>query len=276
LRVINREDRQVAIAVGKTLPQITRAVEMAVAAIRQGGRLIYLGSGSSGRLGVLDAAECFPTFGTNDVIAVMAGAPTALGAAVEKVEDDSQQAVRDLQKIKLSSRDVLVGISAGGGAPYVLGGMRYARQRKAKVVGLTCDSQAALRAISDVAIIPLVGAEVIAGSSRMKAGTAQKLVLNMLSTATMARLGYVLSGMMINVQATNQKLKKRAEQIVTKLAGANSEAAAKALKSSNWNLPVAILMAGKNISRPEAKKLLRQGSNIAEILRSELNLSRRD
>ena len=276
LRIINREDRGVAIAVGNTIPQITRAVEMAAQAIQNGGRLVYLGSGTSGRLGVLDAAECLPTFGTDRVLAVLAGAPTSLSAPVEKVEDDSQQAVRDLKRIKLSRRDILVGVSAGGGAPYVLGGMRYARGLKAKVVGLTCNPQAALKALADVTIIPVVGPEVIAGSSRMKAGTAQKLVLNMISTAAMVRLGYVLSGMMINVQPTNQKLKKRAGQILIELAGASSKAAAKVLKSSNWNLPVAILMAGKKISKPEAKKLLQQRSNIAETLRSELNLSRRD
>ncbi len=276
LRIINREDRRVAVAVAKAIPQIARAVEMAVEAIQNRGRLVYLGSGTSGRLGVLDAAECLPTFGSDRIVAVMAGAPASFSAPVEKIEDDPRQAVRDLKKIRFSHHDVLVGISAGGGAPYVLGGMRYARKLKAQIVGLSNNPKAALKALADVAIIPVVGPEVIAGSSRMKAGTAQKMVLNMISTATMTRLGFTLSGMMINVQPTNQKLKKRAEQVLIKLAGANPKDAAKAWKSSNWNLPVAILMAGKNISRPEAEKSLQQNPNLAEILRSELNLSRRD
>ena len=214
LRIINREDHRVAPAVRKTLPQIARAVDLAVEAIRNGGRLVYLGAGTSGRLGVLDAAECVPTFGTDRVVAILAGAPASLTSSVEGVEDDPQQAVRDLKKIRLTRHDLLVGISASGGAPYVLGGMRYARKLGAKVVGLTCNPEAPLKALADVTIIPVVGPEVIAGSSRMKAGTAQKLVLNMLSTATMVRLGRVLSNSMINVQLTNQKLWKRAEGIL--------------------------------------------------------------
>ena len=214
LRIMNREDHRVAPAVRKTLPQIARAVDLAVEAIRNGGRLVYLGAGTSGRLGVLDASECVPTFGTDSVVAILAGAPASLTSSVEGVEDDPQQAVRDLKKIRFTRHDLLVGISASGGAPYVLGGMRYARKLGAKVVGLTCNPEAPLKALADVTIIPVVGPEVIAGSSRMKAGTAQKLVLNMLSTATMVRLGRVLSNSMINVQLTNQKLWKRAEGIL--------------------------------------------------------------
>jgi N-acetylmuramic acid 6-phosphate etherase len=271
LRIINREDHRVAAAVGKTLPQIARAVDMAVDAIRNGGRLVYLGSGSSGRLGVLDAAECAPTFGTDRVVAILAGAPAALTSSVDEVEDHPQQAVRDLKKIQLSRLDLLVGISASGSAPYVLGGMRYARNLKAKVVGLTCNPRALLKALADISIIPVVGPEVIAGSSRMKAGTAQKLVLNMLSTATMVQLGYVLSSSMINVQPTNQKLWKRAEGILTKLTGASEASAAKALKDSRRNLPVALLMVLKKITRHEAVRLLHGGQSVAEVLRKELS-----
>ena len=259
-----------AAAVRKTLPQIARAVEMAVAAIRKGGRLIYLGSGTSGRLGVLDAAECVPTFGTDRVVAVLAGAPKALTSSVEEVEDDSRQAVRDLKKIKLSRLDLLVGISASGSAPYVLGGMQYAQGLKGKVVGLSCNPAPQLSAYADVAIIPVVGPEVIAGSSRMKAGTAQKLVLNMLSTTVMVRLGRVLSGIMISVQPSNQKLVKRAEGILVKFTGTSQRQATKTLKDSGNNLPVAILMALKKISRTDAARQLLEGLTAAAVLRDAM------
>jgi N-acetylmuramic acid 6-phosphate etherase len=270
LRLINREDHRVAAAVGKTLPQIGRAVDMAVDAIRNGGRLIYLGSGTSGRLGVLDAAECAPTFGTDRVVAILAGAPASLTSSVEEVEDNPQEAVRDLKKTRLSRFDLLVGISASGRAPYVLGGMRFARILKAKVVGLTCNPEAPIKRLADVTIIPVVGPEVIAGSSRMKAGTAQKLVLNMLSTATMVRLGNVLSGSMINVQPTNQKLWKRAEGILIEFTGASKAKVAKALKDSRRNLPVALLMVLKKITRHEAARLLREGTSVAAVLRKAM------
>jgi N-acetylmuramic acid 6-phosphate etherase len=270
LRIINREDHRVAPAVGKSLPQIARTVDLAVEAIRNGGRLVYLGAGTSGRLGVLDAAECVPTYGTDRVVAILGGAPASFTSSVEGVEDDPQQAVRDLQKIRLTRRDLLVGISASGGAPYVLGGMRWARKLGAKAVGLTCNPAAPLKALADVTIIPVVGPEVITGSSRMKAGTAQKLVLNMISTATMVRLGRVLSNRMINVQLTNQKLWKRAERIVTKFTGASEAVAAKALKDSRRNLPVALLMVLKKIPRAEAARRLQQGPSVAAVLRQAM------
>ena len=270
LRIMNREDHRVAPAIRKTLPQIARAVALAVEAIRNGGRLVYLGAGTSGRLGVLDASECVPTFGTDRVVAILAGAPVSLTSSLEGVEDDPQQAVRDLKKIKLTRQDLLVGISAGGGAPYVLGGMRYARRLGAKVAGLACNPEAPLKALADVTIIPVVGPEVIAGSSRMKAGTAQKLVLNMLSTAAMARLGRVLSNRMINVQLTNQKLRKRAEGILLKLTGASQATVAKALKDSRRNLPVALLMVLKKIPRSEAARRLQEGPSVAAVLREAM------
>ncbi len=270
LGIINREDHRVAPAVRKTLPHIARAVDWAVEAIRNGGRLVYLGAGTSGRLGVLDASECVPTYGTDRVVAILAGAPASLTSSVEGVEDDPRQAVRDLKKIRLARHDLLVGITASGAAPYVLGGMRYARKMGAKVVGLTCNPQAPLKALADVSIIPVVGPEVIAGSSRMKAGTAQKVVLNMLSTATMVRWGRVLSNRMINVQLTNQKLWKRAEGILMQLAGVSQAAAAKALKDSRRNLPVALLMRMKKIPRSEAFRLLQEGPSVAAVLRAAM------
>jgi N-acetylmuramic acid 6-phosphate etherase len=270
LRVINREDHRVAPAVRKTLPQIARAVDLAVEAIRNGGRLVYLGAGTSGRLGVLDASECVPTFGTNSIVAILAGAPASVTSSVEEVEDDPRQAVRDLKKVRFTRHDLLVGITASGGAPYVLAGMRYARKLGARVVGLTCNPEASLKVLANVTIIPVVGPEVIAGSSRMKAGTAQKLVLNMLSTATMARLGRVLSNHMINVQPTNQKLWTRAEGILMQLTGVRRPAAAKALKEAGRSLPVAVLMILKKITKSEAAIRLKQVPNVAAVLREAM------
>ena len=205
------------------------------------------------------------------VVAVLAGAPASLTCSLEKVEDDPQQAERNLKKIRLTGHDLLVGISASGDAPYVLGGMRWARKLGAKVVGLTCNPEAALKALADVTIIPVVGPEVIAGSSRLKAGTAQKLALNMLSTATMVRLGRVLSNRMINVQLSNQKLWKRAEGILMKLTGAPQGVAARALKGSRRNLPMALLMVLKKIPRSEAAHRLQEGPSVAEVLRKAMN-----
>jgi len=270
LRIINREDHRVAPAIRKTLPQIACTVDLAVKAVRNGGRLVYLGAGTSGRLAVVDAVESVPTFGTNCVVAVAAGAPASLTRAVEGVEDDPRQAVRDLKKIKFTRHDLLVGISASGRAPYVLGGMRYARRCGAQVVALTSNPDAPMKALADVAIVPVVGPEVIAGSSRMKAGTAQKLVLNMLSTATMVRLGHVLSNWMVYVQPTNRKLWKRAQDILARLAGVSEAEAVRALKDSRHNVPVALLMVLKKIPRTEAARQLQQGPSVAQVLRATL------
>ncbi len=270
LQIINHEDRGVAVAVRKTLPQIARAVDLAVDAIRAGGRMVYLGAGTSGRLGVLDASECLPTFGCESVIGVLAGAPAALTRSLEGVEDSPRRAARDLKKIRFSSSDLLVGISASGAAAYVIGGMRWARKMGAKVVGLTCNPAAPLKPFANVCIIPVVGPEVVAGSSRMKAGTAQKLVLNMLSTATMVRLGRVLSNRMINVQMTNQKLWKRGARILSELTGRSKSEATKILKASGRKLPVAILMATKRIPRVEAERVIRQSPNVAQVLREAM------
>ncbi len=268
LRLINREDQRVAPAVAKTVPQIARAVDLAVGAIRQGGRMLYLGAGTSGRLGVLDASECMPTFGSDRVLAIIAGGPGAMFKSKEGAEDKPREAERDLRRARLSARDILVGISASGHTPYVLGGMRYARRLGAKTVGLTVNPAAPMKPLADVFIAPVVGPEIIAGSSRMKAGTAQKLVLNMLSTATMVRLGRVFSNWMINVQLTNQKLRKRGQQILIRVAGASPARAARALKAAGGSLPVALLMLQHGIKCGEAEKLLTRGKSIAAVLRS--------
>jgi N-acetylmuramic acid 6-phosphate etherase len=270
LRLINREDQRVAPAVAKTVPQIARAVDMTVQAIRDGGRMIYLGAGTSGRLGVLDAAECAPTFGSDRVLAVLAGGLGAMLESKEGAEDNSLAAERDLRRVKLSNKDVLVGISASGQAPYTLGGMRYARRVGAKTVGLTANPAAPLKPLADVFIAPVVGPEVITGSSRMKAGTAQKLVLNMLSTATMVRLGQVFSHWMINMQLSNQKLRERGQRILTRATGASPTRAARTLKAAGGSLPVALLMLHQGITRHQAQQLLPSGKSLASILRGSI------
>jgi N-acetylmuramic acid 6-phosphate etherase len=232
--------------------------------------MIYLGAGTSGRLGVLDAAECAPTFGSDRVLAVIAGGRGAMLESKEGAEDKPREAERDLRRVKLSAKDVLVGIAASGQTPYTLGGMRYARRAGAKTVGLTANPVASMKPLADVFIAPVVGPEVITGSSRMKAGTAQKLVLNMLSTATMVRLGRVLSHWMVNMQLTNRKLRERGRQILTRAAGANPARAARTLKAAEGSLPVALLMLQRGIKRDEAQQLLTRGKGIASVLRSSL------
>jgi N-acetylmuramic acid 6-phosphate etherase len=270
LRIINREDHRVAAAVAKVIPQTAQAVELIVKALAQGGRLIYCGAGTSGRLGVLDAVECAPTFGTDHVLGVMAGAPKALYRPAEVTEDDPQQAVRDLRRVRLNSHDVLVGISASGRTPYTLGGMRHAKRVGAATIALTSNPGSALTRVAEVSIVPVVGPEVIAGSTRMKAGTAQKLVLNMLSTASMVRSGHVLSNWMVNVQLTNRKLRQRARNILARATGVSPARAKRALAETGGHLPVAMLMLAKQIESSEASHILRGATNPADVLRAAL------
>lgn len=268
MRIIHREDSRVPAAVHKVLPQIARAVDLIANALAEGGRLVYLGAGTGGRLGVLDAAECIPTFGTDRVVGVMAGAPEAMFRPSEVSEDLPRQAVRDLRRIRLNARDVLVGISASGRTPYVLGGMRHARTRGASVIALTSNPKGPMRGLADISIVPVTGPEVIAGSTRMKAGTAQKMILNMLSSASMIRWGRVLSGCMISVQIRNDKLRERACTILGKLSGCSRREAAKTLRQSNGQLPVALLMALKNLSLEEAERRLQHSQNPAAVIRA--------
>lgn len=267
LRIINREDRRVAPAVEKVIPRIARAVDTAVEAISRGGRMIYLGAGTSGRLGVLDAAECGPTFDSDRVQAVIAGGRGALLKSSEETEDNPLEGERDLRRIRLSKKDVLVGISASGQAPYVLGGMRYARRIGASTVGLTVNPAAPMKPLSDVLIAPVVGPEVLTGSSRMKAGTAQKLVLNMLSTTVMVRLGRVFSSWMVNMRLTNRKLRERGQRILTRSTGATPARASRTLSAAGGSLPVALLMLHRRIKRDEAQRLLGTGKSLASLLR---------
>lgn len=268
LRIINREDSRAVPAVKRVIPQIATAVEWAVRALARGGRLIYLGAGTSGRLGVLDAVECLPTFGTDRVQAVMAGAPKAMFHAVEGSEDDPRLAVRDLRRLRLTREDVLVGVSASGRTPYTLGGLRYARKIGAATVALTCNPAALMRKLARIAIIPVVGPEIVAGSSRMKAGTSQKLVLNMISTATMVRLGRTFSGAMIGVQMNNRKLRERGLGILRQVARVSRARAEATLELSGWNLPVALLMLRNNLSKADAKRRLANKMDISSSLQS--------
>ncbi|MFB3923339.1 MAG: N-acetylmuramic acid 6-phosphate etherase [Terriglobia bacterium] len=269
LGIINREDSKVARAVARTLPQIARGVDLIVEALHEGGRLVYLGAGTSGRLGVLDAAECIPTFGTDRVIGVLAGGSTAMSRPTEASEDHPTQAMRDLRRVKLCTRDVLVVISASGYTPYALGGLRYARRLGAATIAVTCNPRSPICHGANVAIIPIVGPEVIAGSTRMKAGTAQKLVLNMLSTASMVRWGRVVSNWMINVQARNRKLRRRAAAILANAAGVSAARAERTLGETGFDLPTALLMLWKEISRADASRLLANTQNSAALLRAE-------
>ena len=267
LRTINREDRKVPAAVGRAIPEIARAVDLAVERLRHGGRIVYLGAGTSGRLGVLDAAECPPTFGTDQVVAVMAGAPESIFRPTEVSEDNSNLAVRDLRRIGFARRDLLVGITASGRTPYVIGGLRYARRVGAARVLVTSTAAPHAAPLADVVIAPVTGPEVITGSTRMKAGTAQKLVLNMLSTAAMVRLGRVFSNLMVHIHLSNSKLRERGERIFMEITGASRPQARKTLDAARNRLAVALLMYSTGARRGEAERLLQDGANLAQLLR---------
>lgn len=267
LALMNNEDQKVAGAVKKAIPQITHAVDLAAAALAKGGRLVYLGAGTSGRLGVLDASECRPTFGTESVTAVLAGGPKAMSKAGEGNEDSIEAARKDLRSIGLNKQDVLVGLAASGRTPYTLEGLRYAKRLRAGTVCVTANPDAPMRELADVAIIVNVGPEIIAGSTRLKAGTAEKLVLNMLSTAVMIRLGRVFSGFMVHMEMKNEKLRERGRSIVAKAAEVSHEVADRMLTSSGENLPVALLMIWKNMTRNEALRTLKHQPNTALALR---------
>jgi N-acetylmuramic acid 6-phosphate etherase len=240
---INAEDRLVPEAVGKTLPQVAQAVDAIVAAFGKGGRLVYIGAGTSGRLGVLDASECPPTFGVPPtmVVGVIAGGLGALVSAVEGAEDNAEGGAADLRAIDLSNRDVVVGIAVSGRTPYVIGALNYARALGAVTVGLTCNPDSAIAGMADISIAPLVGAEVVTGSTRLKSGTAQKLVLNMLSTASMIRIGKTYQNLMVDVRTSNEKLLARAVRIVMQATDCPEQVAEAALQRTGNDVKLAIL-----------------------------------
>jgi N-acetylmuramic acid 6-phosphate etherase len=259
LRIVNAEDHQVAGAVGREIPSIARAVDAIVEAFQRGGRLFYIGAGTSGRLGVLDASECPPTFSVPPemVQGIIAGGPAALSRATETTEDDPA----------IGARDLVVGIAASGRTPYVLGAMAEARRLGALTVGISCTPDSELACAAAIAITPLVGPEVIAGSTRMKAGTAQKLVLNMLTTGAFIRLGYVYGNLMVNVQPKNAKLADRARRIVAQAAGVTYDRAGELLDAARNSVRVAIVMGKTGAARVEAeRRLAAAGGSISRVL----------
>ncbi len=258
VRILNQEDHKVAAAVEATLPQIARAVDAVVRAIEAGGRLFYLGAGTSGRLGVLDAAECPPTFNVSPelVQGIIAGGEAALARATEATEDDPQSGKCDLLARGFNSGDVLVGIAASGRTPYVLGAVNAARKMGAVTVGISCTPDSELEQAVDIPITPLTGPEVIAGSTRLKAGTATKLVLNAISTAAMIRLGYVYGNLMVNVQPRNAKLRARALRIIAGACAVSAERAAELLALAGQSVKTAIVMGRLGLDRLAAEQRL--------------------
>jgi len=259
VRLMNREDRKVSAAVGRALPAIARAVDVIVQAVRGGGRLIYVGAGSSGRIAVLDAAECPPTFGTSPklVQALIAGGRAAITRAVEGAEDSVANAERDLRKIKLTRKDVVAGICASGTTPYVLGALRFASKTGAATIAITVNRNAPVARLADVLIATDVGPEVLTGSTRLKSGSAQKMVLNMLTTAAMARLGHVYENLMIDVKASNRKVSQRMVRLLADASGKSLSASEHALRQSGHNLRVALVMLKLRVDAAEAARKLR-------------------
>jgi N-acetylmuramic acid 6-phosphate etherase len=269
LRLMNREDHKVATSVGREIPAIARAVDAIVRGIRKGGRLIYVGAGTSGRLAVLDAAECPPTFGVSRhlVQALIAGGRRAVTGAVEGAEDSVANGARDLRAKKLSLNDVVVGIAASGTTPYVLGALAFARKRGATTVAVTSNGRTPITRHARIVIAPEVGPEIVAGSTRLKAGTSQKLVLNMLSTAAMVRLGHVYENLMIDVALTNQKLRERGLRILCEASGKDLSAAEHALRQSGHNLRTALVMLKRSLSVTQARaQLVLAKGNLREAL----------
>ena len=258
VQLMNDEDKQVPLAIEKCLPQIAQAVERIVAAFQQGGRLVYIGAGTSGRLGVLDASECPPTFGVSPemVKGIIAGGERALRHPIEGAEDSKAQSVIDLQTIQFSSKDVLVGIAASGRTPYVIGALEYAKSLGSVTVSIASNPNSAMANIVDIAIDTVVGPEVLTGSSRLKSGTAQKLVLNMLTTASMILMGKCYQNLMVDVQASNEKLKARAIRIVMQATDCDKALAEETLKQADQNAKLAIMMILSGLDRAQAEALL--------------------
>lgn len=269
VRKINNEDKKVAEAVEKELPQIAEAIDGIVDRIHKGGRLIYMGAGTSGRLGILDASECPPTYGVSEelVQGLIAGGHEAIFRAKEGAEDSKELAVNDLKDKDLNSNDIVVGLAASGRTPYVIGGLEYANQIGALTISITCNKDSDVSKTSKIAISPVVGAEVITGSTRLKAGTAQKLVLNMLSTGTMIKLGKVYGNLMVDVRATNEKLVERAKRIVCEATNVSTEEATKYLEETKFDVKLAIFMILSGLNKEKAEeKLVKNKGYIARAL----------
>ena len=266
LRLINQEDKKVPYGVEKELPQIAKAVDLVVDSLKNGGRLFYIGAGTSGRLGVLDAAECPPTFGTNPemIQGVIAGGKGTLIRSKEGVEDNYQAGASDLKKRGITRKDVVVGIAASRRTPYVLGGLEYAKKIKARTIFIFCNPTSELAITPDVVISPVLGPEVLAGSTRMKAGTAQKLILNMLTTVAMIKLGKVYQNLMVDLKATSQKLKERAKRIVMLVTGIDYEQAEKYLERADYQVKTALVMILGKVDKNEANKSLKAADGLVK------------
>ncbi|KFX19272.1 N-acetylmuramic acid 6-phosphate etherase [Pectobacterium betavasculorum] len=260
MRVFNQEDRKVPEAIAQVLPAIAEAVDLATVSLQEGGRLIYLGAGTSGRLGVLDASECPPTFGVPHglVIGLIAGGPGALLKAVEGAEDDPALGAADLEALSLTAVDMVIGLAASGRTPYVIGALRYARDVGCRTAAISCNPHSPIAQEAQVAISPVVGPEALTGSTRLKSGTAQKLVLNMISTGVMVKLGKVYQNLMVDVKATNVKLLDRACRIVVEATGAELDKARQALAQSDNDVKPAILMLLANIDVETARERLKK------------------
>jgi N-acetylmuramic acid 6-phosphate etherase len=258
-RVINSEDSSVAASVARALPAVALAIDAVAAAIGAGGRLIYVGAGTSGRMAALDASECPPTFNTDPEIIqfVIAGGIKALWSAVEGQEDSAELGIRDLRRKKPGKKDVVVGLAASGRTPYTVAALEFARKRGARTVAVTCNPESPLENAAEIVILVPVGPEVVTGSTRMKAGTAQKLVCNMITTGAMARLGYVYGNLMVNVHPKNEKLVERALSILMQAAAVERKQAVRALKAAGRSVPLALIILKAGVSRKEAQKRLK-------------------
>ncbi len=268
-RVINHEDHKVAAAVERALPQIAKAIDAIADAIRSGGRLIYVGAGTSGRLAALDAAECPPTFNTDPktVQYVIAGGNKALGHAAEYSEDSSVSGRKDIAKRKPGKKDVVVGVAASGRTPYTIGAMEHARKKGAKTIAVICNRGSKMGALADIEIVLDVGPEAVSGSTRMKAGSAQKMALNLLTTGAMARLGYIYGNLMVNVHTRNQKLMERGLNVLEKAAGVDRLTASKTLGAARNQVAIALVMLKTGLDRTQAAKRLKSvKGNVREAI----------
>ena len=257
-RIINAEDSKVARAVRRALPQIARGIEGIADSLRRGGRLIYVGAGTSGRIAALDAAECPPTFTRNQPVVqfIMAGGVRALGAATEANEDSPALGQEEMAKKNPGTNDVVVGVAASGRTPFTIAAVEYARRKGAKTIAVTCNRNSPLQEAAELAIVADVGPEVVSGSTRMKAGTAQKMILNMLSTGAMVRLGFVYGNLMVNVLPKNEKLEARAAVILERAAPMNRPEARRALKAAGNSVPIALIMEKARVGRGQAQRAL--------------------
>ncbi len=258
VHLMNEEDKKIPLAIANILPQIAKAVENIVSAFQQGGRLIYIGAGTSGRLGVLDASECPPTFGSDPemVKGLIAGGSRALTQAMEGVEDNPEQGKQDLQSINFCKKDILVGIAASGRTPYVIGALEYAKTQGAETIAITSNLNSTLANLANIALVPQVGAEVLTGSSRLKSGTAQKMILNMLTTASFVLLGKCYQNLMVDVKVSNKKLQARAINIICEATGCSKEKAENALICADNHVKLAILMLLTGLEKTAAQQLL--------------------